>query len=101
MVKPICVACQCFYRPERNGHGRRSVEGMPNGTAEPTENIRGRRKPEAWQPYKLWVGDRRKCPDCGHENIEGVGGRPISEHYLPDIGITVKRYAPELQVNDC
>ena len=57
--------------------------------------------PEVWTPYKLWVGDLWKCPECFHEIVVGVAG-PISEHYKPDFKEIVARIGgDQLQVNDC
>jgi len=98
-MKPICVKCQCFYRVRRNSFA--FIEGMPNGTAAPRENIRGLRKPEAWQPYKLWNGDLWECPDCGHQTISGVGFVPIAEHYQPQFGKAVETFRPTVYINDC
>lgn len=101
MPKPVCVTCKCFYRPEKNGY--RFLEGMPNGTADLGENIRGHRKPSAWEPYKLWNGDLWKCPDCGHLIIVGCGHQPVSEHYMPNFTEIVEHliHPDKLQVNDC
>lgn len=97
MPKPACLKCRCFYRPKRNGY--RIVEGMPNGTVMPgEENIRGLAKPEAWQPYKLWVADLWQCPDCGHELVTGWGVNPLSEHYKPGFSELIGGL---VQINDC
>ena len=86
-MKPICVPCGRFYRPEKNGV--LFVEAL-DGT-----------------PYKLWSGDKWKCPNCGSEVIVGSGLEPISEHYEPDFTETVERARiwqgdgrPLLHVND-
>lgn len=114
IVKPVCVACRCFLRPERNGYA--FIEGMPKGTVSPKydpegrvileedrpENIRGNRAPDAWQPYKLWRGDLWKCPDCNFELVVGVIAGPIVEHYQPNFDEWVKKLGgDQLQVNDC
>lgn len=101
MPKPVCVKCQCFYRPEKNGFC--FIEGKPDGLGNlPNEEIRGTRLPEAWTPYKLWMSDKWKCPDCGHEILTGFGACPISEHYLPDFEAKVAlTKGDQLQVNDC
>jgi len=99
-MKPICVGCRCFYRPVRTG--QYFIEGMPNGSTPPGEEIRGLRRPDAWQPYKLWVGDKWKCPDCGHETISGVPGHPIAEHYQEEfMALAVTLRANDIQINDC
>ena len=99
MPKPVCVKCACFYRPKKNGYCL--VEGMPNGTTHPDENIRGHRKPEAWQPYKLWVADLWECPDCGHQMINGFASRPLAEHYQSNFKMRAEACRATLQVNDC
>jgi hypothetical protein len=98
-MKPICVGCRCFYRPVRTG--TYFVEGMPNGSASAEEEIRGLRRPDAWQPYKLWVGDMWRCPDCGHETIAGVPGRPIAQHWMDHFTEAVEEAGAEIQINDC
>lgn len=94
-MKPICTACQQFFRPENNGHF--FLEGMPTENGAP----RGLTAPEKWKPYKLWSGDLWKCHGCGAEIIVGVGRQPIAEHYQPDFSETLQAYKPALQVNDC
>lgn len=102
MPKPVCVGCQCFYRPKRNGYA--FIEGKPDGPAvrfSTADSRRGTKLPEAWTPYKLWNGDLWQCPECAHEIIVGVIGPPLSEHYLPDFDYRVKQFRATLQVNDC
>lgn len=99
ILKPVCVGCRCFYRPEKNGYF--FIEGMPIGNIG-NETIRGNHAPDQWKPYKFWVGDLWKCPECGHEIVVGVIGGPVSEHYMPDFKEVVDRYDNSgLQVNDC
>lgn len=96
MLKPICVKCQLFFRPEKTGvcfveAKRIERNGLP-GVSEPRK----------WEPYKLWSGDLWKCRGCGVTIISGVGNRPISEHFEGDFNEKVKKfYAEWLQVNDC
>lgn len=93
-MKPICVKCQRFYRPKKNGIA--FVEGMPlERDARP-----GIEDDHLWAPYKLWSGDLWFCPGCGHELISGVGGQ-ISEHYMPDFLQQVERLGATLKINDC
>lgn len=115
ILKPVCVACRCFLRPEKNGYA--FIEGMPKGSdglmLDPQgrviidenhkpENIRGNRAPEAWKPYKLWRGDLWKCPDCDYELVVGVIAGPVREHYQTDFNEWVAVLGGEqLQVNDC
>ena len=95
-MKPICVPCQRFFRPTRNGVS--FIEGMPIGN----DVKPGLAEPENWKPYKLWRGDLWACRGCGHTIVVGVAGGPISEHYQPDFDTLVKAYGgDQLQVNDC
>lgn len=107
-MAPICVPCQRFYRPEKNGFT--FLEGMPvcieNNNS--TYIQPGKVDADKWQPYKLWRGDLWKCEGCGHLIISGVGQAPWSEHYLPNFKGLVERYATKYkdlpypyQVNDC
>ena len=95
-MKPVCLPCQRFYRVKRNGYyfieGMPSIYGAPPGTA----------VPEAWQPYKLWVGDLWECMGCGHQTVAGVPPHPIAEHYQPDFEQKVISHGgPLVQINDC
>lgn len=94
-MKPVCVPCQRFFRPTKNGLP--FIEGMPDGN-HPTPGLA---EPDRWRPYKLWMGDEWACPDCGATIIVGVAHAPISEHYLPDFGSLVTQFGATLQVNDC
>lgn len=97
MPKPVCVKCQRFYRPTRNGQAW--VEGMPDGCAKP-----GLAEPEHWHPYKLWIGDEWGCPDCGARIIVGHAREPRSEHYMDGFQELCRAYAdrgPLPQINDC
>lgn len=94
-MKPICVPCERFMRPDRNGIW--FIEGMPTDSAvEP-----GLAQPDDWKPYKLWCGDRWACPDCGTKIIVGVGQGPLREHYQPDFDEVVRIMGAELLVKDC
>ena len=94
-LRPICVRCQRFYRPKKNGFA--FIEGMPTmNRSEP-----GTVEPHLWKPYKLWLGDKWECQGCGSEIVVGVGLRPVAEHYQPDFAERVACYSPSLQVNDC
>jgi hypothetical protein len=84
-MKPICVDCQLFYRPSRNGVW--FLEGM--------------RRNNAWEPYKLWHGDEWECRGCGGTIIVGVGHVPYAEHYQPDFKRKVEKTQPYVQINDC
>lgn len=94
-LRPICVPCHRFYRPEKNGVY--FLEGYPiNNNAKP-----GIEQAELWKPYKLWAGDRWRCEGCGHLLISGVGHSPISEHYKPTFEQSVASFGATFQVNDC
>lgn len=86
MPKPICCACNLFYRPAKLGVT--VMEGRPISR-------------DVWLPYKLWQADRWKCQGCGHELITGFGRDPISEGHKPDFQDWVKSMPPERQINDC
>ena len=95
-MTPICVPCQRFYRVTKTGFY--FIEGMPTSN----DAAAGRSEPENWKPYKLWVGDKFTCPECGSQIISGFGGGPISIHHEPDFGTRVNDLgADQLQVNDC
>ena len=93
-MKPICVSCRRFYRPEKNGYV--FMEGTPDGMALP-----GLAEPEHWHPYKLWRGDLWKCQGCGALIVVGVAQEPLAEHYQPNFQEIVDAYKPEIQVMDC
>ena len=95
MPKPVCVKCQRFYRPKKNGYS--FVEGMPKYNGAPPGTI----EPDSWQPYKLWHADLWQCQGCGHEIVVGAGCDPIAEHYQPDFAKAVTVFGATLQVNDC
>ena len=96
-MKPICIPCQRFMRPKRNGYY--FIEGMPHG--EDWDGTSGKDSP-GWLPYKVWVGDLYECPDCHAQAISGVARLPVSEHYLPDFQDLIARTgADRLMVKDC
>lgn len=102
LVKPICVKCQCFYRPKHNGHYFTEMKPDNNRNGLYPDEYRGTRHPEVWSPYKLWCGDLWECPDCFHELVVGVCGGPVSEHYKPEFeGMVVRTNGDQLKVNDC
>ena len=105
-MAPICVPCQRFYRPEKNGFY--FLEGMP---IQPSVNIHvapGKSMEEYWKPYKLWCGDLWKCEGCGHLTIVGVAREPMNEHYMDHFKEHAEKYCTKYkdlpypyQVNDC
>lgn len=95
-MKPICVPCQRFFKPKKNGFY--FLEGMPT---EASGDARGKDAP-GWLPYKLWVGDLWECEGCGAQIVYGVGRDRIAEHYQPEFNQMVDSLnARQLQVNDC
>lgn len=96
-MKPVCVPCQRFYRPAKNGF--EFTEGMPVANNRPQPGLA---EPDKWKPYKLWSGDLWRCPDCGNEIIVGVGYAAISEHYQHDfIANQALCGGDKLLVKDC
>jgi hypothetical protein len=97
-MKPICVPCQRFFRPKRNGIY--FIEGMLKGGLE-REVIRGKHGADDWRPYKLWHGDLWECHGCGAQIISGVGLEPVTEHFKPGFKAVIEECRPVVQVNDC
>ncbi len=88
-MKPICVKCQKFYKPKKNGF--RFTEMMPVNGPDWDQGT--------WRPYKVWDGDLWECKGCGHEIVVGCGLEALSEHYMPDFHDYQKM--SQLEVNDC
>lgn len=92
MPKPVCVKCQRFLRPLKNGV--RVLEKKPingNNLSPP-----GLEAPEKWVPYKVWQADSWECRGCKTVVVIGYGIKPLWEDYrgpLPE-----DNYIP---VNDC
>lgn len=95
-MTPVCVKCQRFYRPIRNGFP--FIEGMPIGGSRVPP---GTEAPHLWKPYKLWRGDLMECQGCGHQIVSGFARQPVAEHYMPHFGEAVEALGAKLQVNDC
>jgi hypothetical protein len=94
-LKPICIPCQRFFKPEKNGQ---MVEER-----KPTTNEARPGKDDAhlWDSYKLWMTDRWKCPGCHSEIICGAGRDPICISHQPDYE-KVRGWEPNIViVNDC
>ena len=92
-MKPVCANCHLFFQAEKSGFY--FEEGMPVSSigCPPTDSD--------YAPYKLWVGDLWKCRGCGARVIVGVSQNPIVEHFQPDYTEMVKRFNPQLRVDDC
>lgn len=76
-MKPVCVPCERFMRPKRNGYY--FIEGMP------TDQKSGVGKDATgWVPYKIWCGDLWYCPTCEAEIVVGVGREPITVQHKDD-----------------
>lgn len=96
MLKPICVPCQRFFRPKKNGTFFQ--ENKPTSNNAPP----GNEYPDAWEPYKIWLGDLWECKGCGANIIVGVGQEPFLEHFEP--GFEEAMFNTEahlIQINDC
>jgi hypothetical protein len=97
-VKPVCVKCERFFRPKKNGFY--FLEGAPAPGEE--HALPGLAEPERWAPYKLWAGDLWECPDCGATILSGFGSGPISYHHDPDFETLADALgARQLLVKDC
>jgi hypothetical protein len=98
-MKPICVPCERFMRPKKNGTF--FLEGKPWGGDVEWNNKRGK-EGLGWTPYKLWQGDLWACPDCGAEIIVGVGLHPWAEHHHQrEFAAAVEQTGARLLIKDC
>lgn len=98
-MKPVCVSCERFMRPKKNGFY--FSEGMPHGSEIPWDGEIGKNS-VGWSPYKIWVGDLWECPTCLTQIIIGVGPSRLSEHYEPEFTKIAERTgANKLLVKDC
>jgi len=93
LPKPVCVACQTFYHPKKNGVVL--LEQRPTATAAEPGTI----DPTAWNPHKIWMGDLLECRSCGHQIITGFGKAPAAEQHEPEFAEAMKYVA--YTVNDC
>jgi hypothetical protein len=94
-MRPICVPCSRFFKPDKNGF--EFLEMMPAGSdARP-----GNETPHRWEPYKLWQGDRWKCPRCLAVIVVGVGRQPIAEMHHENFEEQVELRGPLWKLNDC
>lgn len=87
-LKPVCVKCGLFYRPEKNGY--MFEEGMPIDSmaafyhANDRTEFDGKSFAPNWKSYKIWRGDKWRCVGCENEIVVGFANCPISEHYMGD-----------------
>jgi hypothetical protein len=91
MPKPVCVRCQRFFRPYRNG-----AYVLENKPKEGRQQPKGTEAPQMWEPYKVWMCDTWVCNGCGEVIAVGFAQKPTWEDYkgpLPE-----GNYLP---VNDC
>jgi hypothetical protein len=96
-MKPICVKCRLFFKPERNGVA--FEEGAPKPHA-PMNNGRPT-NPDHWESYKLWMGDLWKCRGCGAEIIVGASRSPVSVRHMPNYASEREACQPIVRVDDC
>jgi hypothetical protein len=92
-MKPVCVQCQTFYHPKKNGVV--VLEQMPVATAAEPGVI----DPTAWKPYKIWLADLLECHSCGMELITGFAPHPAAEHHEPEFAEAMSFVTHT--VNDC
>lgn len=98
MTKPVCVKCECFMRPKKNGFY--STEGKPHGGTVPWDGNRGKGS-EGWTPYKIWAGDLWECPCCLYQIIT-TGTREVSIQHDIDFDHMIEvTKADQLLVKDC
>lgn len=64
--KPVCVKCECEFRPEKNGVYVREMCNKNEDT------------------YKVWCADKWKCPICETEIVVGFGGNPLFGNWNED-----------------
>jgi hypothetical protein len=99
-MKPICVPCERFMRPKKNGFY--FIEGMPHSHPTETWDEKQGKGSTGWSPYKIWVGDLWECPTCKTQTVSGVARIPIAEHYQPEfIDLAKKLGADRFMVKDC
>lgn len=94
----ICVPCQKFYRPKKNGVFVEELMPSPTSEGFPYAVVDGK---SFWVSYKLWTADLLECPGCYHQVIGGFPIAPIAEHFQPDYKEIRARYAPTFFIPDC
>lgn len=92
--KPVCVRCQRFFRPRKNGAVWE--EGKPVGQLQDGRPVDG-----TWESYKLWYGDLWECRQCGAQIIVGTGATPIARSHEFVYHELKKDMAPVVFVEDC
>lgn len=92
-MKPVCVLCNRFYYPSKNG--RAVEEFMPAQSDTPAG------QPEGWRTYKLWLGDEWTCRGCGSMIVVGFGTLPVSESFYPDHEDQLACEPDRVEVYDC
>lgn len=90
MTKPVCVKCQRFFKPDKNGVFVLEQKPAMNG-AKP-----GLEEAHNWIPYKVWQADRYKCDGCGTEIVIGFGYHPLWQDFY-----SAAHPEPHHTVNDC
>ena len=94
-MKPICMPCRRFFRPEKNGFYFR--EAQPIGDKTPP----GKDRDDLWRDYKVWCGDVWMCHGCGQKIIVGTALQPLAEQHHQDFDEVVKKLRADFRVNDC
>jgi hypothetical protein len=54
-------------------------------------------------PYRVWMGDLFRCPQCNAMVIAGVGKRALADHYRGDLDQFLVRHGSDVDfyVEDC
>ena len=89
LPKPICVLCQRFFRPFRNGAQMLENKPLDNGA------LPGIEAPTQWTPYKLWMAEPGSVA-VGATIAVGFGKTPIWEKHRGPLSERI-----DLCVNDC
>ena len=98
MPKPVCVSCQRFFRPKKNG--RYALEMKPTRNNSPS----GTAEPDAWEPYKLWRADEWECQGCGATILVGFALQPVAHDYQKQFEKALSAASLNMSpviINDC
>lgn len=101
----VCIKCQKFFHPHKNGVV--FEEGMPSHSIYHLKSVLDPdafENAQAWKPYKLWRADELACPKCDARIIAGVARDNFAEHYEPDYEEIKRRLGPDgirVFVKDC